>query len=134
MDEAVIEVPISIQLTTVPFKSLFTELELIISVETNGELARAEVLTKVNVVEFTLNSDNCTESSSALIKAGPYSVSLPIEFLAVKFHLTKVPLTVQVSSRGSPAWQTRATDPGNKVTVVPALQIESVTSIEIVQK
>ena len=46
------------QLTTVPFNSLFTE--LITSVETNGELAVAEVLIKVNFsMEFTLISDVC---------------------------------------------------------------------------
>ena len=57
MVEAVIKVPKSSQFTTVPFKSLFTE--LITSVETNGELARAEVLIKVNVVEFTLITEVC---------------------------------------------------------------------------
>jgi hypothetical protein len=57
--EAVIDVPsvVSSQFTTVPFKSLFTG--LITSVETNGELARAEVLMIVNVVELTLISDVC---------------------------------------------------------------------------
>ena len=118
MVEAVTEVPISSQSTTVPFNSLFTE--LITSVEINGELARAEVLMVINVVEFTLISVVCRDGSSVWMKIGPYSTSVPSEFLAMKVHLKIVPLTLmQVSSSGSSAWQTWATDPGNKVTVVP---------------
>lgn len=55
--EVIIEVPTSRQCTTVPFKSLLTE--LITSVEINGELPWAEVLIKVKDVEFTAITDIC---------------------------------------------------------------------------
>ena len=55
--EAVVEVSASSQCTIVPFKALLTELTT--SVEVRGELPSAEVLMKVNVVEFTVVSDSC---------------------------------------------------------------------------
>ena len=53
---AVIEVPTSTHLTTVPFKALLTELTA--SVEVRGELPSADVLIKVIIVEFTIISDS----------------------------------------------------------------------------
>ena len=63
--------------TTVLFKSRFTE--SIIRVEISGELPWAEILMKVNVVEFTLISDICWGPSCEMNLG--YSWSLPCSFL-----------------------------------------------------
>ena len=112
--KAVIEVPTSSQLTTVPLNSLFTE--FITRVEMRGELPWPDVLMKVNVVEFTIITDSCACSvPSREINRG-YSWSLPRLFLTVKLHLRMVPLVLQVSRRESPSWQTEAASPGDKMT------------------
>ena len=60
--EAVMEAPTSIQCTAVPFKALLTE--SISNVEISGELLPwAEILMKVNVVEFTLTFEVCSAPS-----------------------------------------------------------------------
>ena len=75
---------VSIQFTTVPFKSMLTE--SIDNVEIRGKTSSAEVLVKVNVVELIILSIVDGEESREFLMAS-ISSSIPCSLITTKLHL-----------------------------------------------
>ena len=102
----------SVQFTSVPFKSSLTG--LITSLDISGRLPAAEILEKVNVIEFTSKSDighaDCEDKTRAYLLA----VASP-SGIRKKLHSTNDPGVVHINANCSPL-HTGTTPGGDSVT------------------
>ena len=108
-----IEPPTSTQCTLVPFKLLVTL--IIVNVETRSKAPRAEVLVKLNKVEFTVSLDVWAPSSFELIFLSMFLFgwcSSTTENLHLRYLAAVV---LQFSSSLPPTWHTGAIIEGDSV-------------------
>ena len=119
VDVEFVDATMSLQFTSVPFKASLTG--LITSLDISGRLLAAEILEKVNMIEFTSKSDievDCEED-----KTREYSLAVvPPSGIRKKIHSENDPGVVHVNS-SMPPLHTGAIPGGDIIT--PIINISS---------
>ena len=93
--EDVFDVTMSVQFTSVPFKPSF--MGAISNLDTTGWLPFAEILEKVNVMEFTSKSDVAGTDPECKVRKNLLAI-VSLSGTRKKLHSNNVPGTVHVNS------------------------------------